>query len=515
MDYEETQTNNSREKGYVMKPVLAAFMAVGLAAASSIGLAQAQGTLNLGVPSNLNTLDPAKTKIGEEYIVNYLVFSGLTEIDRSGEVKPDLAESWEASDDLKSWIFHLRKDVTFHDGSAFTAEDVKATIERVMDKATASTARVNFEIVESIEIVDDHTIRFHLSQPYAGFAEILGDRQVRIVSSDHLETIASDPVGTGPFKLESFQPGDRIELVKNDDYYNPDLPKLDAITIRIIPERSAQFAGLETGELDLIWDVPPETVGEYEGNPDVMMDSVATSTWDGIIMNASQEPFDDEKVRRAVSLALDKQALVDIALFGNGTPSHTMIPPSHPFYNDELPLTKVDTERAKELLAEAGFEDGFEITLYVPVGRPTRERLGLGVADMLKDIGVRANLQRVPWDKFVKDIEGKAAFFTDGFYSRPTIDTSIFPWYHSTGTWNTTLWNYNNPEMDKVLEAARAAKSDEERASLYKEFQKIAVEQPAGIIPYVMNHTNAYRPSVKNFHSHPMMFLDLRNVTVE
>lgn len=498
-----------------MKRVIVASVAAGLAAVSSIGLAQAEGTLRIGVPSNLNTLDPAKTKIGEEYIVNYLVFSGLTEIDRSGEVKPDLAESWEASDDRKSWTFHLRKDVTFHDGSAFTAEDVKTTIERVMDKATASTARVNFEIVDSIEIVDDHTIRFNLSQPYAGFAEILGDRQVRIVSSDHLETIASDPVGTGPFKLESFQPGDRIELVKNEHYYIPDLPKLDEINIRIIPERAAQFAGLETGELDLIWDVPPETVGQYGDNPDVMMDSVATSTWDGIIMNTSQEPFDDEKVRRAVSLALDKQALVDIALFGNGTPSHTMIPPSHPFYNDELPLTEVDTERAKELLAEAGFEDGFDITLYVPVGRPTRERLGLGVADMLKEIGVRANIQRVPWDKFVKDIEGKAAFFTDGFYSRPTMDTSIFPWYHSTGTWNTTLWNYSNPEMDKVLEAARAAKSDEERASLYKEFQKIAVEQPAGIIPYVMNHTNAYRPSVKNFQSHPMMFLDLRNVTVE
>lgn len=484
-------------------------------AGANTDLAQAAGTLRIAVPSNLNTLDPAKTKIGEEYIINFLVYSGLTEIDRTGEVKPDLAESWETSEDLKTWTFHLRDGVTFHDGSPFTAEDVKATIERVMDKATASTARVNFEIVDEIEIVDDMTIRFNLSQPYAGFAEILGDRQVRIVSSDNLDTLASDPVGTGPFKLKSFRPGDRIELVKNEDYYVPDTPNLDEIVIRIIPERAAQFAALETGELDLIWDVPPETVGEYRDSDQVKMDSVATSTWDGIIMNASQKPFDDERVRRAISLALDKQALVDIALFGNGTPTHTMIPPSHPYYNDELPITEVDIEQAKALLAEAGYEDGFEITLYVPVGRPTRERVGIGAANMLKAIGVQANVQRVPWDKFVKDIEGKAAFYSDGFYSRPTIDTSIFPWYHSTGSWNTTLWNYSNEEMDKVLEAARAARTDEERAALYKEFQRIAVEHPAGVIPYVMNHTNAFRPSVKNFHSHPMMWLDLRNVTVE
>jgi peptide/nickel transport system substrate-binding protein len=498
-----------------MKQVLATLLAVGIAAAGTLGLAHAEGTLNVGIPSNLNTLDPAKTKIGEEYIVNFLIYSGLTEITPTGEVKPDLATSWEASDDLKTWTFHLRDGVKFHDGSPFTAEDVKATIERVMDPATASTARVNFEIVDDIEIVDDHTIRFHLSQPYVGFAEILGDRQVRIVPSDHLENLASDPVGTGPLKLQSFRPGDRIELIKNEDYYDPDLPKLDEIVLRIIPEHAAQFAALETGELDLIWDVPPETVGEYKDDKDIVMDSVATSTWDGVIMNTAQKPFDDEQVRRAVELALDKKALTDIALFGNGSPTHTMIPPSHAFYNDELPINQVDIDQAKKLLAEAGYGDGFDITLYVPVGRPTRERLGLGVADMLSDIGVKANIQRVPWDKFVKDIEGKAAFYTDGFYSRPTLDTSIYPWYHSDGSWNTTLWNYSNPEMDKVLEAARAARSDEERAKLYKEFQRIAIEHPAGVIPYVMNHTNVYRPEVKNFHSHPMMWLDLRNVAIE
>jgi peptide/nickel transport system substrate-binding protein len=115
----------------------------------------------------------------------------------------------------------------------------------------------------------------------------------------------------------------------------------------------------------------------------------------------------------------------------------------------------------------------------------------------------------------VKDIEGKAAIYCDGFYSRPTLDTSIYPWYHSTGSWNTALWNYKNPEMDKVLDAARSAKTDEERIKLYQQFQQIAVDAPAGVIPYVLNHANAYRQNVKGFHSSPMMWLDLRQTTVQ
>lgn len=498
-----------------MKRILGAVLAIGLAAASGTGLAQAEGTLRIAVPSNLNTLDPAKTKIGEEYIVNFLVFSGLTEIDASGQVKPDLAESWESSDDLKTWTFTLREGVRFHDGRPVTAEDVKVTIERVMDEAIGSTARVNFEIVESIEVVDDRTVRFNLSQPYSGFAEILGDRQVRIVPHDHLDTIASEPVGTGPFKFVSFQPGDRVELAKNEDYFVSGQPKLDRIIMRIIPEQAAQSAALETGEIDLVWDVPPEAVSQYQESENVVLDSSPTSTWDGVIMNAAQEPFDDLRVRRAIALTLDKEQLTEIALFGQGTPTHTMIPPAHPYYNDELPITQPDPEKARELLAEAGYADGFSMTLYVPVGRPTRERLGLGTADMLKAVGIEAEIQRVPWDKFVKDIEGKAAFYTDGFYSRPTLDTSIFPWYHSSGSWNKIIWNYDNPEMDQVLEGARAAKTEQERARLYKEFQRIAVEHPAGVIPYVRNHVNAFRPRVKNFESHPLMWLDLRDVAVE
>ena len=491
--------------------LVTACMAAAWAAVTPV---QAQGTLKVALPSNLNTLDPAKTKIGEEYIINFLVYSGLTEIDRTGQVKPDLAESWTASEDQKTWTFKLRPGVKFHHGREVHAEDVKVTIERVMDKATGSTARVNFEIVDKIEAVDKETVRFTLKIPYSGFAEILGDRQTRIVPRDRLDNIASEPVGSGPFKLTAFKPGDRIELAKNPDYFVPGAPKLDGISFRIMPETAAQIAALETGAIDLVWNLPPEVIDQFKRNTKVVTDSVPTTTWDGLIMNASQKPFDDVRVRRAVALAIDKKAMVELSLFGHGTPTHTMIPPVHPYFNASLPIG-TDIAQAKKLLAEAGFPNGFETVLYVPSGRPTRERVGLGASEMLKEIGIKADLQRVPWDKFVKDIEGKAAFYTDGFYSRPTIDTSIYPWYHSTGSWNTTLWNYKNPAMDKVLDAARGAKTEEEKAKLYKEFQALALAEPAGVIPYVLNHVNAYRANVKNFNSNPMMWLDLRQTTME
>src|SRR6266436_1516299 len=153
------------------------------------------GTLKIAVPSNLNTLDPAKTKIGEEYIVNFLVFSGLTEIDRNGKTIPDLAERWTASDDLKTWTFYLRKGVKFHHGRELDAQDVITTVERIQDKATGSVTRVNFEVIDKMEAPDKYTVRFTLKAPYAGLADLFSDRQARIVPRDKLDTLARAPSG--------------------------------------------------------------------------------------------------------------------------------------------------------------------------------------------------------------------------------------------------------------------------------------------------------------------------------
>lgn len=486
-----------------------------IAAATDISMPAwaAGGTLKVCVSSNINTLDPAKTKIGEEYIVNFLVFSGLTELQNDGQLKPDLAESWTRSDDLKTWTFSLRKGVKWHHGREVDADDVLKTIERILDPATASVTRVNFQLIERMEAVDKHTVRFVLKAAYAGFADLFSDRQARIVPRDKLDTLTSEPSGTGPFRFKSFKPGDRIELVKNPDYFIPDQPKLDGVLLRIIPESAGQVAALASGDVDLVWNIPFEAIPQLKTNAAIALDAVPTSTWDGIIMNSKLEPFTDPKVRLAVSLAIDKAALVEFALNGFGTTTHTMIPPSHPFYNKDLKIAP-DLARARAVLAETKHPKGFDITIHVPAGRPTRERTGTAVREMLKPLGINVDVQRVPWDKFITDIEGKAVFFVDGFYSRPTIDTSVYPFYHSTGSWNTQLWHYRNAEMDRVLDAARASGSADDQAKLYKEMQAISLKDPPGVVPYVINHVNAYRKAVKGFKSSPMMWLDLREVSL-
>jgi peptide/nickel transport system substrate-binding protein len=230
-------------------------------------------------------------------------------------------------------------------------------------------------------------------------------------------------------------------------------------------------------------------------------------------MNNQKPPFDKPKVRQAVHLAMDKPQLAQIVLFGHGTPTHCAIPPVHPFFNKSIGF-KTDIAKAKKLLAEAGLAKGFEITIIAPEGRPARERLAVATREMLKPLGISVNIQRLPWDKFLADAEGKAAFYIDGFFSRPTVDTSLYPWYHSTGSWNKELWHYNNPAVDKLLDQARASSSLEEQKKAYVAFQQAVVDDPPGVIPFVVNQVDAFRKEVKGLHSNPMMEFDLRQVDI-
>lgn len=498
-----------------MKRLLIAMLFTAIAGMGWTQTASAEKVLRVAVPSSLNTLDPHKTKSGEEYLVNWMVYSSLVSLDRNMTAEPDLAESWESSSDLKTWTFHLRKGVKFHHGRVFDAEDVVFSINRILDKKTGSKSRSNLQIIDKMEILDKNTVRFHLKQAYGGFQDLFASRQARMIPRDRVDSLSKEPIGTGPFKFVSYTPGDKFVLVKNPDYFKQGLPKIDRLIFRIIPETSTAVAALETGEIDMVWNLSLESIKQVEGISGIKVSRVATSSWDAMVMNIAHKPFDDIRVRQAINMIIDKKQMVDLALFGYGSPTHTPIPPNHPYFNKSIGFNPPNIAAAKKLMTEAGYADGFETTLYIPAGRPTRARLGVVARSALQQIGIKAKLQTVPWDKFLADIEGKTAFYVTGFFSRPTIDTSTWSWYHSSGSWNAGIWNYKSSKMDKILEDGRRSDSESDRKKIYADFQALANNDAPAVIPYVLNHAVGYRANVKNFSAHWMLILDLENVTVD
>lgn len=471
------------------------------------------GTLSIAVSTSIAALDPMLTTSGDEYIYGNLVFNGLTRISEDLTTKPDLAESWTHSDDLKQWTFRLRQGVKFHNGRELEAEDVVAFFKQIVDPATAAPSRSNYSMVTNIAAKDNYSVTFDLSIPYGGFADIMGDRQAKITPRDLVGELSKKPIGTGPFMFQSYTPGDRMILVRNPNYYETGLPKLDGVVIRIIPEPSVKTAALKSGDIDIIWNLPLEQVKTLSADPDLRVESLATSSWDAVIMNNQIPPFNDVRVRLAFQKGVDKRDVVDLTLFGEGAPTISPIPQTSPFFARDISFSKADPAAARKLLAEAGLPNGISVTLIVPEGRTQRERLGVALQQLAKPAGFDIAIKKTPMSAYTAEVSGKAPCYIDGYFARPTVDTSVYPFLHSTGSWNQTLWHYKNDAVDAALDAARQTGDVEKQKAAYIAMQDALNDDPAGFFAYSVNYACAYRKAVQNVKTHPMLLFDLRHAT--
>ena len=499
------------------QPNLTRRAAIAIGAAATLATREATAadmTLRVSFPVPVATLDPHKMRVGGlEYNFATYVFSRLTQQDAKLQVLPDLATSWDSSPDLKTWTFHLREGVKWHDGKPFSADDVVFSIKRLQDKDIASVLRANFALVTEVVAVDPKTVKFTLSSPYADLPAVVAGYQAQIVSQSSADTLTTKPIGTGPFKFVEYRPGDQMILDKNPDYFMPGLPKASRVVLRIIPEATTAVAGLESGALDIVYDVPPEQADRLKKSTVATVMEVASGTWQGIIMHNEMKPFDDPRVRRALTKLMDKPAASDIATFGHGTPTVTPLPPTHPYFRKDL-LVAADIPGAKKLLAEAGLSAGFPLEMFVPSANPPMERLATTFRDVAKQVNITVTLRVIPQDKFFAEMEGKVPFSVDMFFGRTTPDLQLYPWYHSSGSWNNTLWHYKNAEVDKLLEAARATVDKTEQAKLYGRFQEIIADDGPGVICYVVNFACGVSKKVSGFAPSPLMLMDLTNTTV-
>jgi peptide/nickel transport system substrate-binding protein len=348
-------------------------------------------------PPNLDPTAGAAAAIDEVVYAN--VFEGLTRFGPDGSILPALAESWDVSEDGTVWTFELREGVTFHDGTAMDAEDVVFSLDRARAEDSVNAQKVLFEGIESVEAVDAATVRITLAAPDGDFDFNLAWGDAVIVAPESADGNATAPVGTGPFRFDRWVQGDRVELVANPEYWGQ-APALDRATFRFVSDPNAAFSALMAGDLDAFPVFPaPETLAAFAADP--RFEVIVGTTEGETILAMNNETLNDVRLREAIARAVDRQAVIDGAMFGYGTPIGSHFAPHNPDYVDLTDRSAHDPERARALLAEIGEVPVLRLMLPPP---SYARRGGEIVASQLRDVGIETEVQNVEWAQWLEQV---------------------------------------------------------------------------------------------------------------
>ncbi|MDD3903450.1 MAG: ABC transporter substrate-binding protein [Sphaerochaeta sp.] len=465
-------------------------------------VAQKATTLTIGVGQEAVGLDPHIVTAFSSMRRLDLLYSRLVRLDENMKVVPDLAESWEIPNNL-TYIFHLKKGVKFHNGREMVAEDVKYSLERVLDPTTASPGRSYISSIKDIEVIDEYTIKLVLSAPLASLLDALTSNNISIVPKEAVEAngnLQRVAVGTGPYMLKEWVVDNSMTLVRNPNYFEKDLPATDTIIFRVIPEEASLYAGVKSGNLDLATINDGATIRQAKNDKNVVVMSKPGMNVRVFSFNNEKKPFDDVRVRQAVALALDRSEILTMAEYGMGQTTGP-IPISAKEWAiapEDLAFGKPDYAKAKQLLAEAGYPNGFSFDI---VCSSTYEG-GLAVAQVaqsqLKNIGLTANLDVVEWgnyiDRWVKR-DFSAMIELRGGSSEP--DRFLFRSLHSTGGVNNFM--FKDAETDALLELGRAQTVPSERKATYDKLQQVLTEKAPLIFLYSPNENQVLSPLVQGF----------------
>jgi ABC-type dipeptide/oligopeptide/nickel transport system permease component/ABC-type transport system substrate-binding protein len=370
----------------------------------------AQNRLVLGVPLEPPNLDPTSgAAAAVDSVVYGNVFEGLTRITQSGDVAPALAESWEVSADGLSYVFRLRRDVRFHDGTPFDADDVRFSLERALAPDSSNAQKQLLSAIARVEVIDTYTVRLVLSRPSSLLLYFLGWGDAVMVASESAATNASRPVGTGPFRFANWRRGVSVQLDRNPDYWGVPA-RLESVVFRFIGDPAAAYAAIRAGDIDAYPNYPaPENLAEFENDPNLKVVIGATAGKVIMAINNRRAPFDDKRVREALSHAIDRDAVIEGALFGFGEPIGSHYSRQDRAFVDLADRYPYDPERARTLLAEAGHADGFAVTLRLPP-RPYARRSGEVIAAQLAEVGVRVDIENLEWAQWLDQVFSRREF---------------------------------------------------------------------------------------------------------
>ena len=507
-------------------------MATALALVSPAVAQTPPNVLVVGQIAEPASLDPHVSTAANDFRIAVNVYDGLVRnTPGTLEIEPALATEWTISDDGLEYTFTLREGVTFHDGTPFNAEAVKFNFDRMLDESHpfASTGPFPlsffFSSVESVEVIDETTVKFTLNEAFAPFMSNLASPTGLIVSPAAVEQNGADygrnPVGTGAFKFEEWQSNSRVVVSRNEDYWDGPAP-LEAVIFRPIVDANTRVAEMLSGGIDVLLETPPDNVAQFRNDANYQVkETVGPHVW-YVMLNAKDGPFADKRVRQAVNYAVNKETLVNNVLQGTADVSAGPIPPAFNWaYNEDVAPYPYDPDKARELLAEAGAEGASLTFLVTEGGSGMLDPVPMGTAIQadLAAVGLNVEIQTYEWNTFLAEVnpglEGKGdmaqmAWMTSDPDTLPflTLRTAAFP---EQGGFNSSY--YSNPEVDELLDRARVSTDREERGELYRQVQAVVNEDAAWLFVANWKQNAVVTAQVGEFELQPDFGLVLRDVT--
>lgn len=464
--------------------------------------------ISIALSSDITSLDPQGHNDTKSETVSFLLFNRLFRLNTDFEVVPDLAESWKQPSSTE-WLIKIKEGVLFHDGSEMTSADVKASLDR--SKEMPKVQQVLSEI-ESIDVVDTYSVKITTKSAFAPFLYTLVHAGTSILPKTYLESgdEFASPIGSGPYTFVEWISGDQVVVAKYENYFDAEnMGQSTKIIFKVIPEGTSRTIALETGEVDVVADVPTTDMNKVSGSSELKLYEKPSTRTDFFEMNTEKAPFDNILVRQAMNYAIDKEAVLIVSIEGAGIQAESVLAPS--FLGYKAGPYNYDPAKAKALMAQAGYPDGFDMS--ITTSGDDRKRIAEVIQASLMEVGIKASIEMLEWGTFIDTaIKGGHQSLVLGWTSNPDPDATLTPRFFSGNIDGMNFSRLNDPKIDQLLKEGREELDLAKREKIYNEFHQYAMEQGQFVPLFVKNIVVGANSALKGVELSPQGLWNLEKI---
>jgi peptide/nickel transport system substrate-binding protein len=481
-------------------------------------VAQAAGVLRVGTNQDSTTFDPIKTiQNADIWVLNNMNALLVRANREANQIIPDLAESWDISDDGLEYTFHLR-EAKFSDGSPVTAQDAVFSLTRLRDDPESVQSAI-YQIMADISAPDERTVVIKLSEPSAPFLATLAMFSAAILPekavTERGEEFGTEPVGAGAFQLEQWRRGEVVKLERNEHYWEEGLPRLEGVEWHQIADDNTRILKVQAGELDAAIFIPFNRVADLDADPDINVHLDPSTREDHLLLNHEHEWLGNKNVRKALNMAIDIDSIVQVVTFGYGTPANSYIPAGALYYNPDNPNYSYDPEKARAMLEAEGAAD-MALNIIVDAGNEVEEQIGVLLKDQFGKVGVNLEIRKVDpgqiWDMYVAgDYDTSIAYWTNDIIDPDQKSTFSLGMDENLNYWT----RYDNQQVADLVAQGRVELDPEKRREIYYEIQRIAKDDVHWIDLYYSPYRNISRSNVQDFFQNPLGRFMLETTSIE